>query len=566
MDQDPPPIPVPLHIDIISLMGRISKDRSEHDRKLLPVAIEWYRKAAAVPGAEAIADGGTFPIINMATLHRLNGAIDEATRLAMLTIERATPCAADNPDDHNLHATLGEACLLLGRHAEAGEHYLKAIALARNAKVEGTIIAMRRNLHRLEKAKATEPVPELEAHIGCVVIHSGHMIDQPGRETTRFPPNRALENLLRREMDSRLQAMNAKVGYSSLTCGSDIVFAEAMLAREAELHVMLPFGTDDFLLTSVTFGYGDAYWQSWRTRFEDVLKKVNDAGPERIHYATKEPFLQTNDLYQQANALTQGLAILRARERVATPRALIVRDKSSEVKKGGAQDFLKVWKDAGYQHDEHDEIDLADLRDKAGAFVAPPVPSERTALPAETSPLTRTRKAVLFADIEGYSRIPEKDLARFLTGYADLLRDVFAHSVGQASQFANTWGDGIYAVFDRVTDAAAFALALIDPAPLIGRGWASLGLATDTPLRVALHYGPVFEVQDHFQNRKAYSGQHVSRAARIEPVTMPGCVYVSEPFAAALTVATGHPFRCEYVGQHELHKGYDRCGLYQLHR
>jgi class 3 adenylate cyclase len=61
-------------------------------------------------------------------------------------------------------------------------------------------------------------------------------------------------------------------------------------------------------------------------------------------------------------------------------------------------------------------------------------------------------------------------------------------------------------------------------------------------------------------------GSHVSRAARIEPVTVPSCACASEQFAACLTVEAADEFACEYLGVHELAKGYDRCPLYRVLR
>src|SRR4051794_38585736 len=64
---------------------------------------------------------------------------------------------------------------------------------------------------------------------------------------------------------------------------------------------------------------------------------------------------------------------------------------------------------------------------------------------------------------------------------------------------------------------------------------------------------------DAIIGRTNYFGSHVSRAARIEPVTAPGCAFVSEQFAAALAVTPGHDFVCEYLGLQPLAKDYDTC-------
>jgi hypothetical protein len=61
-------------------------------------------------------------------------------------------------------------------------------------------------------------------------------------------------------------------------------------------------------------------------------------------------------------------------------------------------------------------------------------------------------------------------------------------------------------------------------------------------------------------------GSHVSRTARIEPVTPAGSVYVTEPFAAALVLAGGTEFRLDYVGHMPAAKDYGRLRMYRLQR
>ena len=58
----------------------------------------------------------------------------------------------------------------------------------------------------------------------------------------------------------------------------------------------------------------------------------------------------------------------------------------------------------------------------------------------------------------------------------------------------------------------------------------------------------------------------VSRTARIEPVTPPGAVYVTEPFAAALELAQRPELGCDYVGSMPAAKDYGRFRMYRLRR
>jgi hypothetical protein len=61
-------------------------------------------------------------------------------------------------------------------------------------------------------------------------------------------------------------------------------------------------------------------------------------------------------------------------------------------------------------------------------------------------------------------------------------------------------------------------------------------------------------------------GSHVSRTARIEPVTPPASAYVTEPFAAALMLDGGEEFACDYVGHMPAAKDYGRLRMYRLRR
>jgi class 3 adenylate cyclase len=65
---------------------------------------------------------------------------------------------------------------------------------------------------------------------------------------------------------------------------------------------------------------------------------------------------------------------------------------------------------------------------------------------------------------------------------------------------------------------------------------------------------------------RGFMGAHVSRTARIEPVTPPGAVYVTEPFAALLELEPGSGLVCSYVGHMPAAKGYGRLRMYRLER
>jgi hypothetical protein len=93
--------------------------------------------------------------------------------------------------------------------------------------------------------------------------------------------------------------------------------------------------------------------------------------------------------------------------------------------------------------------------------------------------------------------------------------------------------------------------------------WSSQGRPAAVDLRVSLHTGPVFLATDPVGRRAAAYGAHINRTSRMRPVTVPGCIYGSEAFAASLVVHTGGLYRQEYVGRLELA---DDLGLQDMYR
>ena len=102
---------------------------------------------------------------------------------------------------------------------------------------------------------------------GRALLFSGHMIDAPGRTTPRFPPALAprVTDAIRAKLNE-LAAGGDDVAISSAACGSDILFAEAVIERGVPLRVYLPFDEAQFLERSVNFANSD-----WPQRFSAVV-------------------------------------------------------------------------------------------------------------------------------------------------------------------------------------------------------------------------------------------------------------------------------------------------------
>ena len=91
-----------------------------------------------------------------------------------------------------------------------------------------------------------------------VAVFSGHMIDAPGRETPRFPPEK--EPIAYNAIASALADLD--IGPDDLAicggaCGGDLLFAEAAIARSERLELYIPFDVPLFLERSVDFAGDD---------------------------------------------------------------------------------------------------------------------------------------------------------------------------------------------------------------------------------------------------------------------------------------------------------------------
>jgi len=152
-----------------------------------------------------------------------------------------------------------------------------------------------------------------------------------------------------------------------------------------------------------------------------------------------------------------------------------------------------------------------------------------------------------------------KKVVNFLNEIASIIN---SHSNQPA--FCNTWGDGLFLVYDDIEVAVDVALHLRDK--IKEKDWVKEGLPRDTNIRIGMHAGPVYAANDPIIKKVNYYGTHVNRAARIEPVTTPGSIFISEQTACLLTLTNNKNFICDYLGPIDLAKKYGTGVLYRLRR
>jgi hypothetical protein len=545
--------------DILSLRGRLWKDAFA--RALEPaVATEIAKRARDEYLAAYALARDPYPGINAATLSMLLGDGDDARRLATEIAARLPPPSGSSTSWD--HATAGETALLLGAFDRARERYAAACALA--AQDAGTIATMRRQVALLARVlpRASEMLEVLPA--ADVLAFVGHLIDAPDRPTPRFPA--ALAPAVTAAIGERLARMHLPVVYTSAACGADLIFVEAALDMGAEVNVVLPFDREDFVRTSVAPG-GD----SWTNRFDQALSRA-----ARIIMATEERYLDDDVLFEHAAMLLEGLCVLRAAQLETVPALLCVADAAAPGGVGGTLASYQRWaRNVGAP----EVIELQPIRRRfeaglraadlgAGPATAPPRDAPPAAPPTAAGAPNgvrphRTLKTMLFADFAGYSRLHDEFAPLFQQRFLEIGAQQI-EAAGARPLEAKTWGDALYIVFESPHEGAEFALRLLQS--MLAVDWRAAGLAQDSRIRVALHAGPVFSSFDPIMGRDGHFGSSVMKAARIEPVTPPGMVYVSEAFAATLAASGERDYALEYVGILALAKNYGESRIYRLER
>ncbi|MDT4968855.1 MAG: hypothetical protein QOJ64_3592 [Acidobacteriota bacterium] len=537
--------------ETLGLLARTYKDLSAHSTSRAERDAH-LRRAYEVYSEAYRLSGGYWTGVNAATTALLLGEDEQA---AVLASEVRDACLleldtvmAKGADPYWTLATLGEAALILKDTSAAEAWYTQALEVGRGR--FGELISTRRNARLIIEALDGD-LRWIENHfkIPTVVVFAGHMIDKPRRPVPRFPPE--LEGPVREAIREKLISLNAGLVYASAACGSDIIFLEEMLKLGGEAHVVLPYNQKQFVEDSVDLVPGS----EWRDRFESVIQRATDV------LTVSEQSMEGGVPFEYTNLLLHGLANIRAEQLETHMVPLAVWDGREGDGAGGTASIVAHWRasqlnveiiDLGRMlHDEHPDL-VVDRVEKTDAETAPA---------EEASEFSAEMIAILFADAVNFSRLTEDQIPRFVRHFLGMIGELSLSSK-HAPIMKNTWGDGLYFVFENVSDAGRFALELSELLATID--WEQKGLPKDLSLRIALHAGPVYACIDPVTRQRNYIGTHVSRAARIEPITPPGQVYASQAFAAMASAQNEKYFTCDYVGQTPLAKGYGTFPTYHV--
>ena len=261
--------------------------------------------------------------INAATMSQILGRGKTARSVAQEVIDIAT-----KEESFWAYATIGEAYLLLRNPVKAIEYYLKAAQMGgsqygKMGSIYAQLLILEHFINVPEEILKMFAPPK-------IAVFAGHMIDN-NRATPRFPEE--ISEQVKFAISNELRINKIRIGYSSLACGSDILFIEALLELGGEANIYIPFDREDFIKTSVEFA-----GEKWLERF----KKIEES--QKITYISKSKYEGVDILFQFLGQIMIGAGIMRASSFHDHPYLLTVASETDKSQKSGGTNALRsIW-------------------------------------------------------------------------------------------------------------------------------------------------------------------------------------------------------------------------------
>ncbi len=444
--------------------------------------------------------------INAASMSAMAG---QASRGREIATEVIAILEGNSTDDFWKLATLGEACMLTKNRSRSIEYFIQARKHVGND--WGKITSVHNQLWLLnhfipvsnEILKIFSPP--------TVVAFIGHMIDQPNRPTPRFPAS--IEQQVKDSIANSIRTLNARIGYCSLACGSDILFAEAMVAEGGEVNIFLPFSESDFIEQSIRFA-----GEHWVKRYKDLIEKFP------VTYITRESYAGFDDLFAYQNRIISGMAALRSAAHHAEPTLLTV---LSEVdlkrKEGGTRDTIHLWPFPQRHVNINPDIFIKEQKDG----------SVQTILQAKTEIVEQIDRPVLYIALVNTKNLSSLEREK-------LLKETAAKIVDEAITVKSyeVAEDFLLVGFDTESEVMEFVRFIDELLRSAKR---------DSSIRISLHAGPVYMNSESISLNKNLSGENVELIREMSKLGTPGSIFASDHFAALLALEQKN-YSIDYAG------------------
>jgi hypothetical protein len=454
--------------------------------------------------------GRSFSCINAATMWLLAGDRARALRLATAarTLARSASVSTDE-DAYWLAATEAEAELILGNEdAAAG-----ALRRARNLATEQASLATTR--HQLEVVCAagglvTDALAALATH--TVSHFCGRRVEPAGRLPAGGEAGVATAAA------QHLAALDVGVAYGSLACGGDIILAEQILERHAELHVVLPFPVDEFISASVEPG-----GEGWVERFARCLDAATS-----VTVTAPSGTSQQAALFGLCSVVAMGRAVMRAKGLGTEPVQLaVVADDADEGVAGTASD-VRRWQRAGHRT----------------VRLWPDAPKGRRSRHAANL-VDSSLQLMAFIDTPSLDNGAPGDVADYLQTTAPAVAAAIS-SIPEAVVLRTTWRSGACIVLRSANEAAAIGLTL---QRAIDELAAQASRTTQLLPRVLFHGAPAVSLIDPISALPVVHTPDRTRVERVASSAPAGSVYCTDVFAALLALEPACPAQAHFVGQ-----------------
>lgn len=421
-----------------------------------------------------------------------------------------------------------------------------------------------------ERAKALRTAINKKLRPARIALFSGHRIDAPNRPTPRFPSDRI--ETCQQALGDFIAAEHIDVGYSSAANGGDLIFIDELLKRHRGAHIILPFAEEQFRNTTLAVG-GEGEDQ-WTDRFDRLVSGEREgavlwhASQSTVDAAGMDPY------YAHTNRVILGMGRLKAKELDGELVALAVMEPSEDRSIGGTYAAVSEWRK---QHIPNVTWSPMSGEWRDGSKDLPLTPEEDEALHRQSltdslegydsSRAFVVNRTLLFADVMGFSGFSDSQVAAFCEGVLGGVNELVETSESPPVEL-NTWGDGLFMVFENAVAGANFALRLCELMKIGNRDgrWGRYGLPEELFMRVSLHSSPVRQLQNPLTLKASHWGHNVSIAARIEPITPPNQVYGTASTAALIAAEGASHLAADFVGMVPLAKAFGTLELFRIHR
>ena len=421
-----------------------------------------------------------------------------------------------------------------------------------------------------ERAKALQAAINKKLRPARVALFSGHRIDSPDRPQPRFPADRVGD--CHKAIGDFIAAEDIDVGYSSAANGGDLIFVDELLKQGRGAHIVLPFAEEQFRNT--TLAVGGQGEDDWTHHFDRLVSGEREgavlwhASQSTVDAAGMDPY------YAHTNRVILGMGRLKAKELDGELVALSVMEPSEDRSIGGTYAAVYEWRRQRIPNAIWSPLSGV-WRD--GKNDLPPSADEEKAM--ETQMLTESlagvdpsrafvvNRTLLFADVMGFSGFSDSQVAAFCEGVLGGVNELVETSDNPPVEL-NTWGDGLFMVFENAVAGGNFALRLCELMKMGNRDgrWGRYGLPDELFMRVSLHSSPVRQLQNPLTLKPSHWGHNVSIAARIEPITPPNQVYGTASTAALIAAEGAAHLAADFVGMVPLAKAFGTLELFRIHR